>query len=143
MLVTASQDLLPGIKFHAMGLSMNLSRYFGILILTVFPLATSQGGEDKATGAGQPGPSEAQLEQLVQSSPGQVVQSLPGQITQSLPGQMVQPLPGQMVPWLPGQVVHALPGQIVPSLPGQVVHSLTGQVVQSLPDKKRIRLSVH
>jgi len=103
---------------------MTTSRYLGIFLLTV-SLATARGGDDKATGAGSPEPSQAELEKLVPE--------LPGQIVQALPEQIVQPLPGQIVGWLPEQVVQALPGQIVQPLPGQMVRALPEQIVPALP----------
>jgi hypothetical protein len=135
--------MLPGLTLHATILFMNLSRYFAILILTVSSAATVRAGDDNAMDAGLLGPSATQLEQIVQSSPGQIVQPLPGQAVQWLPGQLVQSLPGQMVRSLPGQMVPVLPGQLVHLLPGQLVHALPGQVVHSLPDKRRLRLPLH
>jgi hypothetical protein len=122
---------------------MNLSRSFGILVLTVASLATARGGDDNATGAGPSGPAETQLEQIIQTSPGQVVPLLPGQAVQALPGQIVQSLPGQMAPSLPGQTAHALPGQVVHALPGQMVQLLPGQAAPALPNKSRLHSSKH
>jgi hypothetical protein len=118
---------------------MNLSRYFGIMILTVSLLATARGGEDNAT--------EAQLEQIILPTPGQIVPLLPGQAVQSLPGQIVQSLPGQLVSSLPGQQAQSLPGQVVQSLSGQMVQSLPGQLVHltapAARSKDRSAPSVH
>ena len=135
------RDSLPSREIRAISSPVNVARYFGLVVLTLSSLATARGADDQATDSVQPASGQADVEQIVQSSPGQIVPLLPGQAVQALPGQMVHSLPGQMVPLLPGQVAQALPGQVVHALPVQMVQLLPGQAAPPLPNKSRARSS--
>ena len=111
--------------------SMKISPCLGILILTV-SLATARGDDGNSTSASSTAPSQALVDKLVQTIPGQLVDPLPGQLVPPLPGQLVPLLPGQLVPPLTGQIVR---GQTTESLPGQLMRSLPGQLVRSLPGR--------